>query len=55
LPFASGAKAASERAALTLIADLVHDNLPLHPLPNHLADAAVAQLLFGGLVGEFEL
>lgn len=55
MPFASGAKAASERAALTLIADLVHDNLPLHPLPNHLADAAVAQLLFGGLVGEFEL
>jgi hypothetical protein len=34
------------------LADLVHDNLPLHPLPNHLADAAVAQLLIGGATGK---
>ena len=33
-------------------ADLVHDNLALHPLSNHLADAAVAQLLIGGAAGE---
>ncbi len=33
-------------------ADLVHDNLALHPLPNHLADAAVAQLIIGGAAGE---
>jgi hypothetical protein len=39
----------------TLLADLVHDNLPLHPLPNHLADAAVAQLLIGGSAGESSL
>jgi hypothetical protein len=32
-------------------ADLVHDNLALHPLSNHLADAAVAQLLIGGAAG----
>jgi hypothetical protein len=33
------------------VADLVHDNLRLHPIPNHLADAAIAQLLIGGEVG----
>jgi hypothetical protein len=35
-----------------VFAALVHDNLPLHPLPNHLADPADAQLLIGGSAGE---
>jgi hypothetical protein len=46
------ARANRNSACSCSCADLVHDNLPLHPLPNHLADAAVAQLLIGGATGK---